>query len=279
MNKAIIAQSLATVIGNLLENNGLLDDKQYLGCALDAKGCPFLIRDNHTPVSFDVDATGSVVFTGQKLKDAVKYKRDVTREERDVFNEYCAAQGLYNQFYFHCSSMEKAMTIATLANAAQQFQQQGEGASREELVAGTVKATLNNFAAAVEHIDPQLLKDDDVLVQAVLDAGMTPVNEQGEPIIRKVEAAPNAGFNEMSKDAPVDKHAQTEQLVTLMKQRDDLSPVEKELVVRLERMIAHDRAREARIEQIKTNPQNSVEHSIGHLLRGPFVARWLEQSL
>lgn len=292
MNKAAIAQSLATVIGNLLENNGLLDDKQYLGCALDAEGCPFLIRDNHVPASFEADATGGVVFTGQKLKDAVKYKRDVTREERDVFNEYCAAQGLYNQFYFHCSSMEKAMTIATLSNAAQQFQQQGEGASREELVAGTVKATLNNFAAAVEQIDPQLLKDEDSLVQAMIAAGMTPVREQQAPIptetvtaqptnlentVKKIEALPVTQAQPVQAENHYDllvgaaDTERAEKLIDILKNGDQLSNQEQELLVQLESIVGKTKARKERLTETLNDKSTIVANSVGRLLKSHLV--------
>lgn len=271
-------------IVQLMENGGRLGDELYAGMATDKEERIFLISDYNYPVNITVDDKGEITFTSERLKGAAKFEPGHDLPVKDVFATYCEKMGLINPLFFHCNMMEKAIIMASFNNMVRQYDAKGGNVSGEELISSALAATMTNFDQAIKQVDPDMLSDEDSLVQAMIAAGMTPVREAVEiatvaeasaetpeeqkPAVNnvvKIEDAPKTKSKVVDKEEEL---ARAEKLATLLRSSDSLSDDEQSMLEHLENIIEVTRIRQQKLEAVRSDTGSAVGLIRSHLLTG-----------
>jgi len=275
--------NLATAIAmtTLLENGGKHAGVIYSGAARDAEGRQFLLAENQYPVGFSCDAEGDIVLNSERLKGAVKFSVEVGHSLRDAFNAYCAQHKLNDGMYFQMSSVELAMTLATMSNIVRHASAMGDSASEEDVVQESVIATLTQLGSTVSKMDPTMLNDEDSLVQAMIAAGMTPVRGEGVATVQEAsaetpEATPVANVVRieeapLAKPKKADKEeelARAEKLAAMLRNSDSLNDDEKTMLEHLENIIEVTRTRQATLKSVLSDRTSTMSRMRAHMLTG-----------
>lgn len=261
----------------LMENGGWLGDELYVGMATDKEERIFLISDYNYPVNITVDDKGEITFTSERLKGAVKFEPWSNLPVKDAFAIYCEKMGLINPLFFHCNMMEKAIIMATFNNMIRQYDAKGGNVSGEELISSALDATMSNFDQAIKQVDPDMLSDEDSLVQAMIAAGMTPVrgttqeeasveNLTGEQV-RKVEETIVKVTPTPVVSAEEDLE-RSERLIRTLRAAGELNQTEIEVLEQLESMVGHKRMRQQELKQVMSDRSSTMSRMRAHMLTG-----------
>jgi len=276
----------------LMDKGGRLADELYAGMATDKEERIFLISDYNYPVNITVDDKGEITFTSERLKGAVKFEPGHDLPVKDAFAIYCEKMGLINPLFFHCSMMEKAIVMASFNNMIRQYDAKGGNVSGEELISSALAATMSNFDQAIKQVDPDMVSDEDSLVQAMIAAGMTPVREQQVPIptetvtaqptdlentVKKIEALPVKQTQPVQAENHYDLLVgaadtdRAEKLIDILKNGGQLNNQEQELLVQLESIVGKTKARKERLTETLNDKSTIVANSVGRLLKSHLV--------
>ena len=263
----------------LMENGGRLGDELYVGMATDKEERIFLISDYKYPVNITVDDKGEITFTSERLKKATKFEPGHDLPVKDVFAIYCEKMGLINPLFFHCNVMEKAIIMASFNNMIRQYDAKGGNVSGEELISSALAATLTNFDQAIKQVDPDMVSDEDSLVQAMIAAGMTPVREEAgiatvaeasaetpKPVlanVTKIEAAPKEKPKAVSKEEELDR---AEKLTALLRGSEDLTTEERDILDHLENIIDVTRTRQAKYKEVVADRSTTAAYMRSFML-------------
>lgn len=269
----------------LMENGGRLGDELFVGMATDKEDRTFLIRDYNYPANITVDDKGEITFTSERLKGATKFEPGHDLPVKDAFADYCEKFGLLSPLYFHCNMMEKAIIVASFSNMIRQYDAKGGNVSGEELINGALSATMTNLDQAIKQVDPDMLNDEDSLVQAMIAAGMTPVRSEEAAIatveeasaetpdvtkpvadnVTKIEVATKTKSKTVSKEEEL---VRAEKLATLLRNNEDLSDEEKAMLEHLENMIEMTRTRQANLKAVLENRSSVITSMRAFMLEG-----------
>lgn len=264
----------------LMENGGWLGDELYVGMATDKEERIFLISDYKYPVNITVDDKGEITFTSERLKGAAKFEPGYDMALKDVFAIYCEKMGLINPLFFHCNMMEKAIIMASFNNMIRQYDAKGGNVSGEELISSALAATMTNFDQAIKQVDPDMLSDEDSLVQAMIAAGMTPVRvatqeeasaetsnveqvRKVEETITKVTPAPVVTAEEDLE--------RSERLIRTLRSAGELNEPETEILEHLESLVSYKRERQTRLDHMRKDRSNLFSMMRATLLTGPGI--------
>lgn len=261
----------------LMENGGWLGDELYVGMATDKEERIFLISDYKYPVNITVDDKGEITFTSERLKGAVKFEPGHDMALKDVFAIYCEKVGLTNPLFFHCNIMEKAIIMASFNNMVRQYDAKGGNVSGEELISSALAVTMTNFDQAIKQVDPDMLSDEDSLVQAMIAAGMTPVRGTtqeeasaetltGEQV-RKVEETIVKVTPTPVVSAEEDLE-RSERLIRTLRAAGELNQTETEMLEQLESMVGHKRMRQQELKQVMSDRSSTMSRMRAHMLTG-----------
>lgn len=267
-------------IVQLMENGGRVGDELYAGVATDKEERIFLISDYNYPVNITVDDKGEITFTSKRLKGAVKFEPGHDLPVKDAFAIYCEKMGLINPLFFHCSIMEKAIIMASFNNMIRQYDAKGGNVSGEELISSALAATMTNFDQAIKQVDPDMLSDEDSLVQAMIAAGMTPVRvatqeeasaetsnveqvRKVEETITKVTPAPVVTAEEDLE--------RSERLIRTLRSAGELNEPETEILEHLESLVSYKRERQTRLDHMRKDRSNLFSMMRATLLTGPGI--------
>ena len=264
-------------IVQLMENGGWLGDELYVGMATDKEERIFLISDYKYPVNITVDDKGEITFTSERLKGAVKFEPGHDLPVKDAFAIYCEKMGLINPLFFHCSMMEKAIVMASFNNMIRQYDAKGGNVSGEELISSALAATMTNFDQAIKQVDPDMVSDEDSLVQAMIAAGMTPVRGTtqeeasaetltGEQV-RKVEETIVKVTPTPVVSAEEDLE-RSERLIRTLRASGELNQTETEMLEQLESMVGHKRMRQQELKQVMSDRSSTMSRMRAHMLTG-----------
>ena len=265
----------------LMENGGWLGDELYVGMATDKEERIFLISDYNYPVNITVDDKGEITFTSERLKGAAKFEPGHDMALKDVFAIYCEKVGLTNPLFFHCNIMEKAIIMASFNNMVRQYDAKGGNVSGEELISSALAATLTNFDQAIKQVDPDMVSDEDSLVQAMIAAGMTPVREATE-IVTVAEASAETLTGEQVREVeetivkvtptPVvsdeEDLERSERLIRTLRAAGELNQTEIEMLEQLESMVGHKRMRQQELKQVMSDRSSTMSRMRAHMLTG-----------
>lgn len=264
----------------LMENGGRVADELYVGLATDKEERIFLISDYNYPVNITVDDKGEITFTSERLKGAVKFEPGHDLPVKDAFAIYCEKVGLINPLFFHCNIMEKAIIMASFNNMVRQYDAKGGNVSGEELISSALAATMTNFDQAIKQVDPDMLSDEDSLVQAMIAAGMTPVRvatqeeasaetsnveqvRKVEETITKVTPAPVVTAEEDLE--------RSERLIRTLRSAGELNEPETEILEHLESLVSYKRERQTRLDHMRKDRSNLFSMMRATLLTGPGI--------
>ena len=261
----------------LMENGGWLGDELYVGMATDKEEHIFLISDYKYPVNITVDDKGEITFTSERLKGAAKFEPGHDMALKDVFAIYCEKVGLTNPLFFHCNIMEKAIIMASFNNMVRQYDAKGGNVSGEELISSALAATMTNFDQAIKQVDPDMVSDEDSLVQAMIAAGMTPVRGTtqeeasaetltGEQV-RKVEETIVKVTPTPVVSAEEDLE-RSERLIRTLRASGELNQTETEMLEQLESMVGHKRMRQQELKQVMSDRSSTMSRMRAHMLTG-----------
>lgn len=267
-------------IVQLMENGGRVGDELYAGVATDKEERIFLISDYNYPVNITVDDKGEITFTSKRLKGAVKFEPGHDLPVKDTFAIYCEKMGLLNPLFFHCNMMEKAIIMASFNNMIRQYDAKGGNVSGEELISSALAATMTNFDQAIKQVDPDMLSDEDSLVQAMIAAGMTPVRvatqeeasaetsnveqvRKVEETITKVTPAPVVTAEEDLE--------RSERLIRTLRSAGELNEPETEMLEHLESLVSYKRERQTRLDHMRKDRSNLFSMMRATLLTGPGI--------
>lgn len=261
----------------LMENGGWLGDELYVGMATDKEERIFLISDYNYPVNITVDDKGEITFTSERLKGAAKFEPGHDMALKDVFAIYCEKVGLTNPLFFHCNIMEKAIIMASFNNMVRQYDAKGGNVSGEELISSALAATMTNFDQAIKQVDPDMVSDEDSLVQAMIAAGMTPVRGTtqeeasaetltGEQV-RKVEETIVKVTPTPVVSAEEDLE-RSERLIRTLRASGELNQTETEMLEQLESMVGHKRMRQQELKQVMSDRSSTMSRMRAHMLTG-----------
>lgn len=261
----------------LMENGGWLGDELYVGMATDKEERIFLISDYNYPVNITVDDKGEITFTSERLKGAAKFEPGHDLPVKDVFAIYCEKVGLTNPLFFHCNIMEKAIIMASFNNMVRQYDAKGGNVSGEELISSALAATMTNFDQAIKQVDPDMVSDEDSLVQAMIAAGMTPVRGTtqeeasaetltGEQV-RKVEETIVKVTPTPVVSAEEDLE-RSERLIRTLRASGELNQTETEMLEQLESMVGHKRMRQQELKQVMSDRSSTMSRMRAHMLTG-----------
>lgn len=261
----------------LMENGGWLGDELYVGMATDKEERIFLISDYKYPVNITVDDKGEITFTSERLKGAVKFEPGHDMALKDVFAIYCEKVGLINPLFFHCNIMEKAIIMASFNNMVRQYDAKGGNVSGEELISSALATTLTNFDQAIKQVDPDMVSDEDSLVQAMIAAGMTPVRGATQeevsaetPVgeqVRKVEETIVKVTPTPVVSAEEDLE-RSERLIRTLRAAGELNQTETEMLEQLESMVGHKRMRQQELKQVMSDRSSTMSRMRAHMLTG-----------
>lgn len=261
----------------LMDNGGRIADELYAGMATDKEERIFLIRDYNYPVNITVNDKGEITFTSERLKGAAKFEPGHDMAVKDAFAIYCEKMGLINPLFFHCSMMEKAIVMASFNNMIRQYDAKGGNVSGEELISSALAATMTNFDQAIKQVDPDMVSDEDSLVQAMIAAGMTPVRGATQeeasaetPVgeqVRKVEET-------IVKVTPTpvvsdeEDLERSERLIRTLRAAGELNQTETEMLEQLESMVGHKRMRQQELKQVMSDRSSTMSRMRAHMLTG-----------
>lgn len=264
-------------IVQLMENGGWLGDELYVGMATDKEERIFLISDYKYPVNITVGDKGEITFTSKRLKGAVKFEPGHDMALKDAFAIYCEKMGLINPFFFHCNIMEKAIVMASFNNMIRQYDAKGGNVSGEELISSALAATMTNFDQAIKQVDPDMVSDEDSLVQAMIAAGMTPVRGATQeeasaetPVgeqVRKVEETIVKVTPTPVVSAEEDLE-RSERLIRTLRAAGELNQTETEMLEQLESMVGHKRMRQQELKQVMSDRSSTMSRMRAHMLTG-----------
>lgn len=263
----------------LMENGGWLGDELYVGMATDKEERIFLISDYKYPVNITVDDKGEITFTNKRLKGAVKFEPGHDLPVKDAFAIYCEKMGLINPLFFHCNIMEKAIIMASFNNMIRQYDAKGGNVSGEELISSALAATMTNFDQAIKQVDPDMLSDEDSLVQAMIAAGMTPVRvatqEEASAETSNVEQVRKEETIIKVTPAPVvtaeEDLERSERLIRTLRSAGELNESETEMLEHLESLVSYKRERQTRLDHMRKDRSNLFSMMRATLLTGPGI--------
>ena len=261
----------------LMENGGRVADELYVGLATDKEERFFLIRDYNYPVNITVDNKGEITFTSERLKGAVKFEPGHDLPVKDAFAAYCEKMGLTNPLFFHCNMMEKAIIMASFNNMVRQYDAKGGNVSGEELISGALADTMTNFSQAIKEVDPDMLSDEDSLVQAMVAAGMTPVRGTtqeeasaetltGEQVRKVEETIVKVTPTPVVSDE--EDLERSERLIRTLRAAGELNQTETEMLEQLESMVGRKRVRQQELEAVRADTSSVVGLIRSRLLTG-----------
>ena len=262
-------------IVQLMDNGGRVGDELYAGVATDKEERIFLISDYNYPVNITVDDKGEITFTSERLKGAVKFEPGHDLPVKDAFAIYCEKMGLINPLFFHCNMMEKAIIMASFNNMIRQYDAKGGNVSGEELISSALAATMTNFDQAIKQVDPDMLSDEDSLVQAMIAAGMTPVRvatqeeasaetsnveqvRKVEETITKVTPAPVVTAEEDLE--------RSERLIRTLRSVGELNETETEVLEKLESLVDYKRKRQQELNLVLNDRSTTTAYMRGFML-------------
>ena len=261
----------------LMDNGGRIADELYAGMATDKEERIFLIRDYNYPVNITVNGKGEITFTSERLKGAAKFEPGHDLPVKDAFAIYCEKMGLINPLFFHCSMMEKAIVMASFNNMIRQYDAKGGNVSGEELISSALAATMTNFDQAIKQVDPDMVSDEDSLVQAMIAAGMTPVRGATQeeasaetPVgeqVRKVEETIVKVTPTPVVSAEEDLE-RSERLIRTLRAAGELNQTEIEMLEQLESMVGHKRMRQQELKQVMSDRSSTMSRMRAHMLTG-----------
>lgn len=259
----------------LMESGGHLGDELYAGMATDKEEHIFLISDYNYPVNITVDDKGEITFTSERLKGAVKFEPGHDLPVKDAFAIYCEKMGLINPLFFHCNVMEKAIIMASFNNMIRQYDAKGGNVSGEELISSALAATLTNFDQAIKQVDPDMLSDEDSLVQAMIAAGMTPVRAD----TREEASAETSNVEQVRKveetitkvtPAPVvtaeEDLERSERLIRTLRSVGELNETETEVLEKLESLVDYKRKRQQELNLVLNDRSTTTAYMRGFML-------------
>lgn len=259
----------------LMESGGRLDDELYAGMATDKEERIFLISDYKYPVNITVDDKGEITFTNERLKGAVKFEPGHDLPVKDAFAIYCEEMGLINPLFFHCNMMEKAIIMASFNNMIRQYDAKGGNVSGEELISSALAATMTNFDQAIKQVDPDMLSDEDSLVQAMIAAGMTPVRGATQeeasaetPVgeqVRKVEETITKVTPAPVVTAEEDLE-RSERLIRTLRSVGELNETETEVLEKLESLVDYKRKRQQELNLVLNDRSTTTAYMRGFML-------------
>lgn len=261
----------------LMENGGRVADELYVGLATDKEERFFLIRDYNYPVNITVDNKGDITFTSERLKGAAKFEPGHDLPVKDAFAAYCEKMGLTNPLFFHCNMMEKAIIMASFNNMVRQYDAKGGNVSGEELISGALADTMTNFSQAIKEVDPDMLSDEDSLVQAMVAAGMTPVRGttqeeasaetlSGEQVRKVEETIVKVTPTPVVSDE--EDLERSERLIRTLRAAGELNQTETEMLEQLESMVGRKRVRQQELEAVRADTSSVVGLIRSRLLTG-----------
>lgn len=261
----------------LMENGGRVADELYVGLATDKEERFFLIRDYNYPVNITVDNKGEITFTSERLKGAAKFEPGHDLPVKDAFAAYCEKMGLTNPLFFHCNMMEKAIIMASFNNMVRQYDAKGGNVSGEELISGALADTMTNFSQAIKEVDPDMLSDEDSLVQAMVAAGMTPVRGttqeeasaetlSGEQVRKVEETIVKVTPTPVVSDE--EDLERSERLIRTLRAAGELNQTETEMLEQLESMVGRKRVRQQELEAVRADTSSVVGLIRSRLLTG-----------
>lgn len=271
-------------IVQLMDNGGRVGDELYAGVATDKEERIFLISDYNYPVNITVDDKGEITFTSKRLKGAVKFEPGHDLPVKDAFTIYCEKMGLINPLFFHCNIMEKAIIMASFNNLVRQYDAKGGNVSGEELISSDLAATLTNFDQAIKQVDPEMMSDEDSLVQAMIAAGMTPVREEaGIATVAEASAETLTGEQVRKVEETIVKVTPTpvvsdeedlersERLIRTLRSAGELNEPETEILEHLESLVSYKRERQTRLDHMRKDRSNLFSMMRATLLTGPGI--------
>lgn len=261
----------------LMDNGGRIADELYAGMATDKEERIFLISDYNYPVNITVDDKGEITFTSERLKGAVKFEPGHDLPVKDAFAIYCEKMGLINPLFFHCNMMEKAIIMASFNNMVRQYDAKGGNVSGEELISSALAATMTNFDQAIKQVDPDMLSDEDSLVQAMVAAGMTPVRGTtqeeasaetltGEQVRKVEETIVKVTPTPVVSDE--EDLERSERLIRTLRAAGELNQTETEMLEQLESMVGHKRMRQQELKQVMGDRSSTMSRMRAHMLTG-----------
>ncbi len=259
----------------LMDNGGRVGDELYAGVATDKEERIFLISDYNYPVNITVDDKGEITFTSERLKGAAKFEPGHDLPVKDAFAIYCEKMGLINPLFFHCNMMEKAIIVASFNNMIRQYDAKGGNVSGEELISSALAATMTNFDQVIKQVDPDMLSDEDSLVQAMIAAGMTPVRvatqeetsaetsnveqvRKVEETITKVTPAPVVTAEEDLE--------RSERLIRTLRSVGELNETETEVLEKLESLVDYKRKRQQELNLVLNDRSTTTAYMRGFML-------------
>ena len=262
-------------IVQLMDNGGRVGDELYAGVATDKEERIFLISDYNYPVNITVDDKGEITFTNKRLKGAVKFEPGHDLPVKDAFAIYCEKMDLTNPLFFHCNMMEKAIIMASFNNMIRQYDAKGGNVSGEELISSALAATMTNFDQAIKQVDPDMLSDEDSLVQAMIAAGMTPVRAD----TREEASAETSNVEQVRKveetitkvtPAPVvtaeEDLERSERLIRTLRSVGELNETETEVLEKLESLVDYKRKRQQELNLVLNDRSTTTAYMRGFML-------------
>lgn len=274
----------------LLENGGRHGNEIYAGFGRHQDQL-FLINEFNYPVGFTVDTQGGIVFNSERLKGASKFEPSHDKSAKETFKEYCEKNGFEDNIFFHTSSVEKAMTLAMMHNAANALAHANGSASEQEILDEVLESFPAQLIKLVSKTEEEVI-DEDSLVSAMIAAGMTPVREQQAPIptepvtaqptdlentVKKIEALPVTQAQPVQAENHYDllvgaaDTERAEKLINILKNGDQLNNQEQELLVQLESIVGKTKARKERLTETLNDKSTIVANSVGRLLKSHLV--------
>jgi hypothetical protein len=271
--------TLIKAIVQLMDNGGRVGDELYAGVATDKEERIFLISDYNYPVNITVDDKGEITFTNKRLKGAVKFEPGHDLPVKDAFAIYCEKMGLINPLFFHCNMMEKAIIMASFNNMIRQYDAKGGNVSGEELISSALAATMTTVDQAIKQVDPDMLSDEDSLVQAMIAAGMTPVRvatqEEASAETSNVEQVRKEETITKVTPAPVvtaeEDLERSERLIRTLRSAGELNEPETEILEHLESLVSYKRERQTRLDHMRKDRSNLFSMMRATLLTGPGI--------
>lgn len=271
--------NLIKAIVQLMDNGGRVGDELYAGVATDKEERIFLISDYKYPVNIAVDDKGEITFTSERLKGAVKFEPGHDLPVKDAFAIYCEKMGLINPLFFHCNMMEKAIIMASFNNMIRQYDAKGGNVSGEELISSALAATMTTVDQAIKQVDPDMLSDEDSLVQAMIAAGMTPVRvatqEEASAETSNVEQVRKEETITKVTPAPVvtaeEDLERSERLIRTLRSAGELNEPETEILEHLESLVSYKRERQTRLDHMRKDRSNLFSMMRATLLTGPGI--------
>lgn len=274
----------------LLENGGRYGNEIYAGFGRHQDQL-FLINEFNYPVGFTVDTQGGIVFNSERLKGASKFEPSHDKSVKETFKEYCEKNGFEDNIFFHTSSVEKAMTLAMMHNAANALAHANGSASEQEILDEVLESFPTQLIKLVSKTEEEVI-DEDSLVSAMIAAGMTPVREQQVPIptetvtaqptdlentVKKIEALPVKQAQPVQAENHYDLLVgagdtdRAEKLIDILKNGGQLNNQEQELLAQLESIVGKTKARKERLTETLNDKSTIVANSVGRLLKSHLV--------